>query len=143
MKALKRALAINGLVFVVRAATNLLRPASWYIDSDAPSNTVDAVHVIGITYAAVGVTQIGMWPVTDRQAIRTVSSASLLFAAGVAVKALTQGSGPDAFHRMRYASAAENILVGLVYAVLLNREHQAAKGLGDVSQNPNEKRCRE
>ena len=67
-------------------------------------------------------TQIGMWRVSDRRAVRAVSGASLLFAAGMAGKALTQGSGPtDAFHRMRYASAAENAGVAALYGALLAR----------------------
>lgn len=122
MKPLKTALALNGVVFLVRAGTNFLKPRSWYVDANAPQNAVDAVHVIGIAYAAVGLIQIGMWRVSDRRAVRAVSGASLAFAAGMAGKALTQGSGPaDAFHRMRYASAAENVGVAALYAVLLSR----------------------
>ena len=123
MKPLQAALVTNGLIFLVRAITNLLRPKSWYVDANAPPNAVDTVHVLGITYAALGVSQIGMWPATDRKTVRAVAGASLLFAAGIAIKAVTQGGGSvDAFHRMRYASAAENALVGLGYAVLLHRE---------------------
>ena len=36
MKSLKTMLAINGVVFLVRAFTNFFRPASWYIDAGAP-----------------------------------------------------------------------------------------------------------
>lgn len=123
MRSLKVALVANGVVFLIRAVTNLLRPTSWYVDVDAPKNAVDTVHVVGITYGAFGVSQIGMWPVTDRRAVRAVSVASMVFAVGIAVKALTQGSGSvDASHRMRYASATENFLVALMYAVLLCRE---------------------
>ena len=47
----------------------------------------------------------------------------MLFAVGIALKALSQGSGAtDAFHRMRYASAAENIGVAALYGVLLLQE---------------------
>ena len=107
MKPLKTTLALNGVVFLLRAGINFFKPTSWYVDADAPTSAVDAVHVIGIAYAALGLTQIGMWRVSDRRAVRTVSGASLAFAAGMAAKALTQGSGPtDAFHRMRHASAA-------------------------------------
>ena len=123
VKPLKYALALNGVVFLVRAGTNLLKPTSWYVDANAPQNAVDAVHVIGITYAALGLIQIGMWRVSDRRAVRAVSGASFAFAAGMAGKALSQGSGPaDAFHRMRYASAAENAGVAVLYAVLLSRD---------------------
>lgn len=123
LKALKTMLAINGVVFLVRAFTNLFRPTSWYVDADAPRNAVDAVHVVGITQGALGLTQIGMWTVDDRRAVRAVSGASMFFAVGIALKALSQGSSStDAFHRMRYASAAENIGVAAVYGGLLLRE---------------------
>ena len=129
MKSLKIALAINGVVFFVRAFTNIFKPTSWYIDRDAPKSAVDTVHVIGITYAALGVTQMGMWPVADRRAVRAVSGASALFAAGIGIKALTQGSGSaDAFHRMRYESAAENVAVAVLYAVFLYRERPLGSG---------------
>ncbi|MGB5531511.1 MAG: hypothetical protein WBN71_00250 [Acidimicrobiia bacterium] len=123
MKALKTMLAINGVVFLVRALTNFIMPASWYLHAGAPRNAVDAVHVIGITQAALGLTQIGMWSVDDRRAVRAVSGASMSFAVAIALKALSQGSGStDAFHRMRYASAAENIGVAALYGGLLLRE---------------------
>ncbi len=126
MKPLKTTLILNGVVFLVRAGTNLFKPTSWYVDADAPKSAVDAVHVIGIAYAALGLTQLGMWGVSDRRAVRAVSGASLAFAAGMAAKALTQGSGPtDAFHRMRYASAAENAGVAVLYALLLSRDRAA------------------
>lgn len=129
MRSLKTALVTNGLIFLVRAFINLVRPTSWYVDANAPKNAVDTVHVVGITYAAFGVSQIGMWRVTDRRAVRAVSGASMLFAVGIAAKALTQGSGSvDASHRLRYASAAENVLVALLYAVLLYRERQSEGG---------------
>lgn len=122
-KPLKIALALNGAVFLVRAGTNFLKPTSWYADADAPQSAVDAVHVIGIAYAALGLTQIAVSRASDRRAVRAVSGASLAFAAGMAAKALTQGSGPtDAFHRMRYASAAENVGVAALYAILLSRD---------------------
>ena len=35
MKALKTTLAINGVVFLARAATNLFKPTSWYVDADS------------------------------------------------------------------------------------------------------------
>ncbi len=123
MKPLTTVLALNGVVSLVRAGTNFCKPTSWYVDADAPKSAVDVVHVIGIAYAALGLTQIGMWRVSDRQAVRAVSGASLAFAAGIAAKALSQGSGPtDAFHRLRYASAAENAGVAALYAVLLFRD---------------------
>lgn len=48
---------------------------------------------------------------------------------GIAVNALTQGSGSvDAFRRSGYAFAAENVLAALLYAVLLYREQQSEDG---------------
>ena len=138
MKSLKTMLAINGVVFLIRAFTNFFRPTSWYIDPGAPRNAVDAVHVVGITQAALGLTQIGMWSVDDRRAVRAVSGASMLFAVGIALKALSQGSGStDAFHRMRYTSAAENIGVAALYGVLLLQEQRgdnSPEGAGAPAQ---------
>lgn len=127
MRALKITLAVNGLVFFVRALANLCRPTSFYLDPGASRNTIDTVHVLGITYGAVGLIQVGAWRVADRGAVRLVARASQLFAAAVAVKAWTQDSGPpDAFHRLRIASAAENAAVAVLYAVLLDRERRSA-----------------
>lgn len=123
MRSLKTLLAVNGLVFFIRAVTNLVRPTSFYLESDAPKYAVDAVRVIGITYAALAVIQLGMWRVDDRRAVRAVAGASQLFAAGIAVQAATQGSSStDTFHRIRFASAAENAAVVVLYALLLHRE---------------------
>ena len=55
----------------------------------------------------------------------------MLFAVGIALKALSQGSGStDAFHRMRYASAAENIGVAALHGVLLLQEQRGDNGPG-------------
>lgn len=131
MLALKRLLALNGLVFLLRAALNLIRPTSFYLADGAPENAVDAVHVLGVTYAAFGFIQLGMWRSNDRTAVRVVAQGSLLFALGVAIKALSQDSAPpDTFHQIRLASATENAFLVVIYAALLNRErkqHRATK----------------
>ena len=41
VKALKTTLAINGVVFLARAATNLFKPTSWYVDADVPQSAID------------------------------------------------------------------------------------------------------
>jgi len=127
VRALKTLLAVNGLVFLIRALLNVFRPTSFYLESGAPEYASDAVRVLGITYGVLGFIQLGMWRVSDRRAVVVVSSGSLLFAAGVAVQAMTQeGSSTDSFHQMRLASAAENVAVAALYAFLLYREHQSA-----------------
>ena len=99
MRALKRLLAVNGLVFLLRASLNILRPTSFYLAEGAPDNAIDAVHVLGITYAAFGLIQLGIWRSQDRTAVRVVAAGSMLFASGVALQALGQNSSPpDTFH---------------------------------------------
>ena len=125
MRALKRLLAVNGLVFLLRASLNILRPTSFYLAEGAPDNAIDAVHVLGITYAAFGLIQLGMWRSQDRTAVRVVAAGSMLFASGVALQALGQNSSPpDTFHQIRRASAAENIAVAALYATLIIRERR-------------------
>jgi hypothetical protein len=125
VRALKRLLAVNGLVFLLRAGLNILRPTSFYLAEGSPDNAVDAVHVLGITYAAFGLVQLGMWRSQDRTAVRVVAAGSLLFASGVALQALGQDpSPPDTFHQIRMASAAENIAVAALYTTLLIRERR-------------------
>lgn len=127
MRALKTLLAVNGLVFLIRALLNVFRPTSFYLESGAPEYASDAVRVLGITYGVLGSIQLGMWRVSDRRAVLVLSSGSLLFAVGVAVQAMNQaGSSTDRFHQMRLASAAENVAVAGLYAFLLYREHQSA-----------------
>lgn len=122
MRWLKLVLAINGAVFMLRASMNLIRPTSFYLPDGAPTYAEDAVRVLGITYAALGLIQLGMWMVPDARAVRTVAGASMLFATGVAIQAVVQGSqSADAFHRLRIGSAAENLGVAVLYAALLYR----------------------
>jgi len=129
MRALKALLAINGVVFLWRGFLDIVQPTEFYLESDAPKYAMDAVRVIGITYVAVGLIQLGMWRVTDRLAVRVVASASMFFGAAVAVQAATQGSGSaDAFHRLAPGPAVENALVAILYAVLIYRESRAAAG---------------
>lgn len=125
MTALQKLLALNGLVFLLRAALNVLRPTSFYLSPGAPENAEDAVRVLGITYAAVGVVQLGAARSVDRTALRIVATGSALFAGGVALQAISQSSSPpDAFHRIRVASAVENVLVAGLYLALLLRERR-------------------
>jgi hypothetical protein len=122
MRALRVVLAVNGLVFLVRAGLDNVRPTSFYLAAGAPAYAVDAVRVLGITYATLAMVQLGASRLAGPCAVRLVAAASMLFAAAVAVQASMQGSGTaDAFHRPRWGSAAENVLVATLYAVLLYR----------------------
>lgn len=125
MAALTKLLALNGLVFLLRAALNVVRPTSFYLSSEAPENAKDAVRVLGITYAAMGVVQLGAARSADWTAVRIVATGSALFAGGVALQAFSQSSSPlDTFHRIRIASAGENLLVAGAYVALLHRERR-------------------
>ena len=125
MRVLRGVLATNGAVFLLRAVLNVFRPTSFYLEPDAPKYAADAVQVMGITYASLGAIQIGVSQLADRAAVQIVSGASMLFAGGVAAKAATQSSGSqDGFHRMRLASAAENLIVAALYGALLVRSNR-------------------
>lgn len=125
--ALRSLVAANGLVFLLRAFTNLVHPTSFYLDEDAPANAKDAIHALGITQASLGLAQIGVARSTDPRAIRSLSTASLLFAAAHALKAATMSTDPsDAFHRLRIGVVAENTGVALLFGWLLARERRAA-----------------
>jgi len=107
MRWLKILLAINGVAFLAYAASNILLPTSYFLEADAPKTAVDAVRVVGITYGALGLIQLGMWWVADRLAL--------------------QGSASnDPFHQLGLVVAAGNGLVALIYAWLLYRESQTA-----------------
>jgi hypothetical protein len=124
---LKVLLAVNGVVFLWRGSLDLLQPTSFYLESDAPPYAIDAIRVLGITYVALGLIQLGMWRVSERLPLRIVAGASLLFAAGVAVQAATQGgTSGDAFHQSSPGPAVENALVAVLYAVLLSRDLRTA-----------------
>jgi hypothetical protein len=122
-------LAVNGVVFLVRAGLDIVRPTSFYLAAGAPAYAVDAVRVLGITYATLALVQLGVSRLADPRAVRLVAAASMLFAAAVAVQASLQSSGTtDAFHRLRWGSAAENVLVATLYAMLLYRGRPAGRG---------------
>ena len=124
---LKIALAINGAIFLWRGSLDIAQPTSFYLQSDAPTYAMDAVRVLGVTYVALGLIQVGTWWVADRRAVRIIAGASLLFAAGVAVQAVTQGSASaDSFHRLSPGPAVENLVVAVLYAGLLLRERRMA-----------------
>jgi hypothetical protein len=124
---LKLGLAVNGGIFLWRGSLDILQPTSFYLASDAPRYAIDAVRVLGITYLALGLIQLGMWWVPDRRAVRIVAGASMLFAAAVFAQALTQGSASaDAFHQLSPGPAVENALVAVAYAILLSRESRTA-----------------
>lgn len=127
MRVVRVVLAVNGVVFLVRAGLNLIRPSSFYLAAGAPAYAMDAVRVLGISYATLALIQLGAARLTDARAVRMVCAASMLFAAAVAAQACLQGPGTtDAFHRLRWGSAAENALVASLYAVLLYRSRRNA-----------------
>lgn len=126
MRALKIVLGFNGIVFVVRAALNLIRPTSFYLEADAPDYAVEAVRVLGVTYAVVGLIQLKQVGASDRTSVRAVTWASLLFGSGISVIALSMGPSSTAFYKMRTASIAENIGVAGLYGILLIRESREA-----------------
>jgi hypothetical protein len=120
IRLLKIALAVNGVVFLGRGSIDLVQPTSFYLQPDAPKYAMDAVRVLGVTYISLGLIQLGMWWAPDPRAVRIVASASLLFAAGVAAQAATQGSAStDPFHQLSPGPAAENLLVAVLYAGFL------------------------
>jgi hypothetical protein len=128
---LKVMLAVNGALFLWGGSLDILQPTSFYLEADAPVYAMDAIRVLGITYLALGLIQLGAWQVADRRAVRVVAGASLLFAAGVGVQAVTQGSASaDAFHQLSPGPAAENLLVALLYAGLFAREIRLAATQG-------------
>jgi hypothetical protein len=139
MRALKVMLAYNGVESVLRGLVNLLVPTLFYLEPNAPKYAEDAVRVLGITYLALGLIQLNTWRVPDRRAVRAVAYASLLFAAGVAVQAATQGSASaDTFHQagvvlgpVTLPNVGLNVLWTTLYAGLLVREdrqaHQASR----------------
>jgi hypothetical protein len=130
MHALNVMLAWNGFESIARGLVNLARPTIFYLPPEAPKYAQDTVRVLAITYLAVGVMQLGACRLKDRQAVRLVAGASMLFAAGVALQAATQGSGSsDVFHQsgerigpVTLNNAWINVLWSTIYAVLLLRE---------------------
>ena len=122
MRWLKILLVINGLVFLVRGFLNITDPTSFYLEAEAPTYARDAVRVLGVAYLTIGVVQIGTWWAVERTSIMVVSAASMFFAVGVAILAITQGSAStDAFHDLSWGSALENAAVGLLYSALMVR----------------------
>jgi hypothetical protein len=81
MAKLRGLLAINGAVFLVRAYLNIARPTSFYLQGDAPKYAIDAVRIVGIAYATLGLIQLGTSVTSEREALRTVAAASMVFAA--------------------------------------------------------------
>ncbi|WP_088284849.1 hypothetical protein [Kineosporia sp. A_224] len=125
---LRVVLAVNGAVFLVRAGLNLHSPTTFYLAAGAPANAMDAVRVLGISYATLALIQLGASRVSDASAVRVAAAASMFFAVGVATQALLLAPGAmDTFHRLRWGSAAENVLVAVAYAVLLYRSRRHAE----------------
>lgn len=124
---LRRALAVNGAVFVLRGALNVVAPRSFYLPPSPPRHAEDVVRLLGVTYLAVAVAQLGTAWRGNEAAVRTVGAASMLFAGGAAMVAMSPGSSQQTgFERVRRWSALENTAVCVGYAALTTRAHRAA-----------------
>jgi hypothetical protein len=134
MRALKVMLAYVGLEFVARGIVNFVQPTTFYLQADAPGYAMDAVRVLAITFLVFGLVHLGAWRVNDRRAVRLVAMASMLFAAGAAVQAATQGSAStDLWHQagvvlgpVTLPNVGLNVLWTVIYAGLLVREARMA-----------------
>lgn len=134
MGALKVMLAYSGLEFVARGIVNFVQPTTFYLQADAPRYAMDAVRVLAITFLVFGIVHLGAWRVNDRRAVRLVAMASMLFAAGAAVQAATQGSAStDLWHQAGVVlgpvilpNVGLNVLWTVIYAGLLIREARMA-----------------
>ncbi len=134
MRALKVMLAYSGFEFVARGIVNYIQPTTFYLQADAPRYAQDAVRVLAITYLAFGLIHLGAWRVNDRLAVRLVAGASMLFAAGAAIQAATQGSAStDVWHQagvvlgpVTLPNVGLNVLWTAIYAGLLFRESRMA-----------------
>ena len=125
---LRAAMSLNGAVFLVRGSLNLRDPHSFYLEPGAPPYAKDAVRVLGITYVTLGLCQLVVANTSDRRTLHGVAGASLGFAAGLAVQGLVQQRGTlDRYHVLSRTSAAENAVVGVVYALLIARDRQRCR----------------
>ena len=124
---LRRALAVNGAVFVLRGALNVVTPRSFYLPPRPPRYAEDVVRLLGVTYLAMAVAQLGTaWRGND-SAVRTMGAASMLFAGGAATVAMSPGSSQETgFERVRRWSALENTAVCVGYTALTTRAHRGA-----------------
>jgi hypothetical protein len=123
---LRRALAVNGAVFVLRGTLNVGAPDSFYLPPDPPRYARDVVRLLGVTYLTVASAQLQTAWRGDDSAVRGMGVASMLFAGGAATVALSsRGSSLTGFDRFRAASALENAALCLGYGALLTRARPA------------------
>ena len=128
LKQLRVVLAVNGLVFLLRGLVNLARPTSFYLERESPGYARDAVRMLGVTYGVFGLTQLGVSRSADTAAVRSVSVASMLFASGAAAAAIAQNADSNTgFRRLRLISAAENVGLATLYALLLKNERRSRR----------------
>jgi hypothetical protein len=124
---LRRALAVNGAVFVLRGALNVVTPRSFYLPPRPPRYAEDVVRLLGVTYLAMAVAQLGTAWRGNEAAVRTMGAASMLFAGGAATVAMSPDSSQQTgFERVRRWSALENTAACVGYAALTTRAHRAA-----------------
>lgn len=117
---------MNGLAFLLYAATCSIAPSSYFLPPDAPDYAISVVRVVAVIYLAMGLIQIGMWRVMDRMAVRIVAGSSSVSVTGFAILAATAGSASsDPFHQFGPFVAVGNAIVAILYVFLLYRERTA------------------
>ena len=123
---LRRALAVNGAVFVLRGTLNVVAPNLFYLPPDPPRYAKDVVRLLGVTYLAVASAQLQTAWHGDDSAVRAMGVASMLFAGGAAtVAASSEGSRLTGFDRVRPGSALENAALCVAYGALMARARGA------------------
>lgn len=83
--------------------------------------------MLGVTYLAVAVAQMGsVWRGNDA-AVRTLGAASMLFAGGAAAVAMSPGGSQETgFERVRRWAALENTAVCVGYTAFITHAHRGA-----------------
>lgn len=123
----RRLLSINGAVFLLRAATNFLRPTSFWIDEGAGPEALAPVRALAVSYASFGMAQIGAAMAGERRSLVAASIASVFFAVATAIGAGTSTPRPEApVHRLRLGVAVENAAVAALYGRVLSRAISAS-----------------
>lgn len=128
MRWLKILLLVNGLASISYVFSNIVLPTSFFAPSDATAGYgLDAVKLLGLGYLPLAIIQLGSWWVADRFSIRLIAVASMAYAAGFAVLAMTASSGSsDPFHQYGIGVAGAWLVVTVLYLWLLYRERSAA-----------------
>lgn len=129
---LRYTLAINGAVFALRGALNVVAPSSFYLPDDPPRYAKDVVRLLGVTYLAIASAQVQTALRGDDSAVRQIGAASMLFAGGAALVALSSGaSRRTRFDRVKPGSALENGVLCVTYGALIVQAHRQRRLLPD------------